>query len=1490
MPESNFSKTLLQSYVITNCKRRLFLELGRSNPKLWFDPERNVPSEPPERLIFQREFLVKSGKNFEKKVYSYLRNFKNIKYKKDKDGNISNSILTKDVLLQCYDFLKKNLNETYSLLEFEYSIPKSFFYELFAPKHGFNSIPVDYSDLRPDILIIGNYINKYLDEVIEINSDGKFHKLDQSDLNNRIGISIFDIKFVQYDHVSKKHFLEIYYYLRTLALKVKELKIDDKFYIRANLSGIFPNIKDEDLDKIRSIEDLFERSFLNIVKWREAERIYTEVMGTVKDLWKDAPCAIEKIDLNIHQGCGYCQYIEDCKTTLGMKEGINPKEWSSRLLPFTSQSIAQQLIEEYDCTTIGDVLNKIDEIEVGSIPKPLYSELPTLKMKAEALANNRTVFPIEGRTQSFAIPRYSPIALNFDVEYDRNQDKIFAIGIFLKIFIHSKLNYHAIFDNWWRVWKIALEKKLTPEEICDELNQYLVREIPLEIVERFLKNLNVLKTIQIQLRGEKSTEGTIIRYNFARVNKTVNNDDEAKLIVNAMHRFKYILEICSILEDYIVTDDSYGRYFGPDTSIFYWSRNQLDHFQDMMERHLDYILSKNSAREAYQAILMYFTPSESEVSHPYQHKKLFDVQAFVDSFIGFPDIINYTWHGIAKVLFNFYRKRIFWNPHFNFLDLTNWLKYLSEPDKLKKSKLEIEIKNQILIKLYYVNRIREYFQREARYSLSKNARVVSKSRYGSAILPHQYHDVAHVWYLFSKLNSALQQQDDEYYRTIFPQFSIGKLYSAQVSTLKVHDSSGKTQYYSFETINLSSNMKISEGDAVLLIPNYKRGMKLDRSVFKWQVYIDRIIWDEKINGNRITTKSTYSNLFELCEMDEIDPKKQKWYIYPLSSDNWSSKLHNNKMNGLFERRGFGRSWLGFRLAYLWSIRTKPTLLWPPKWEFYTPVIYYYAPELLTNFKNSSQTQLITQIYPIPDSSQKEAILNSMNHIISGILGPPGTGKSQTVAALIDEYVTRKRKENKHFKILVTSFSYAALRVVIEKVRASKTIKSEHTESSQTQMIFLRSETQDPIENKKGYRDVEDLMRIKDTWKLNGKGRTVTANKLLEESLEEDFIIFTNAHHLYYLHERVKDDFAFDLICVDEASQLPTDYFMSSLQYIHNFKVPIKKPEDSDISFNDEVLSKKDVAKFQIRKKGITFSFKDLTKIVIVGDHNQLPPVRVKNPPKNLELILDSLFSYYINGHKISNKQLKINYRSHQDIVSYTSLLGLYQDLKSHESNAEMVLEGDLNNIKTKWVKEVLSPEKVVCSLIHNRKFEIGISEFEAELVCEIIVGFFEMINPQNIKEEKQFWAERIGVVAPHNAQGRTIIRKVFSKFKTKTLLPNVRLMEYLKSTIYSVEKFQGSDRDLIVTSIGLSDVDKINAEEDFIYDLNRFNVLTSRAKSKIIFVSSDKFLQYIPEDRKALENAAKVYLYVEDFCNEKEILTVRNEKNENETIIFKYKS
>ncbi|MHA1374297.1 MAG: hypothetical protein ACTSR7_08380, partial [Promethearchaeota archaeon] len=94
---------------------------------------------------------------------------------------------------------------------------------------------------------------------------------------------------------------------------------------------------------------------------------------------------------------------------------------------------------------------------------------------------------------------------------------------------------------------------------------------------------------------------------------------------------------------------------------------------------------------------------------------------------------------------------------------------------------------------------------------------------------------------------------------------------------------------------------------------------------------------------------------------------------------------------------------------------------------------------------------------------------------------------------------------------------------------------------------------------------------------------------------------------------------------------------------------------------------------------------------------------------------------------------------------------------------------------------------------------------------------------------------------------------------------------------------------LIISSIGLSDKDQLNAESEFIYNLNRFNVLTSRAKAKIILITSKQYLEFIPMDRKLIEQSAHIRNFAISFCNIEQPLKVLNEKHEHEKLIFRYR-
>ena len=141
----------------------------------------------------------------------------------------------------------------------------------------------------------------------------------------------------------------------------------------------------------------------------------------------------------------------------------------------------------------------------------------------------------------------------------------------------------------------------------------------------------------------------------------------------------------------------------------------------------------------------------------------------------------------------------------------------------------------------------------------------------------------------------------------------------------------------------------------------------------------------------------------------------------------------------------------------------------------------------------------------------------------------------------------------------------------------------------------------------------------------------------------------------------------------------------------------------------------------------------------MGDYNQLPPVQPVEPPKNLEIILDSLFSFYVKHHDIPTTQLKINYRSNADIVQFTSLLGLYQDLKAHPANASRKLSGKIHSVQNDWCKKILNPDIVTATIIHHTQYEIAVSTVEAMIVANLVIEYYRMQNPRSIDEETQFW-------------------------------------------------------------------------------------------------------------------------------------------------------
>ena len=126
----------------------------------------------------------------------------------------------------------------------------------------------------------------------------------------------------------------------------------------------------------------------------------------------------------------------------------------------------------------------------------------------------------------------------------------------------------------------------------------------------------------------------------------------------------------------------------------------------------------------------------------------------------------------------------------------------------------------------------------------------------------------------------------------------------------------------------------------------------------------------------------------------------------------------------------------------------------------------------------------------------------------------------------------------------------------------------------------------------------------------------------------------------------------------------------------------------------------------------------------------------------------------------------------------------------------------------------------------------------------------------------------MGVVTPHRAQMGKIIARLQDASPTTT-------PALLWGAVDTVERFQGQQRDVIVASFGLGDPDLIQAEDEFLYSLNRFNVMASRARAKLDR-AHDALARGPPRRRRrrAARRRGLLKHFAEGFCRDPQPLTL----------------
>jgi uncharacterized protein len=223
-------------------------------------------------------------------------------------------------------------------------------------------------------------------------------------------------------------------------------------------------------------------------------------------------------------------------------------------------------------------------------------------------------------------------------------------------------------------------------------------------------------------------------------------------------------------------------------------------------------------------------------------------------------------------------------------------------------------------------------------------------------------------------------------------------------------------------------------------------------------------------------------------------------------------------------------------------------------------------------------------------------------------------------------------------------------------------------------------------------------------------------------------------------------------------------------------------------------------------------------LVLLGDPQQLEqPLRGAHPPGAERSALAHLLGGAATIPSDRGLFLETTWRLHPSLCRFTSET-FYDGRLSPESHLAV------QDLHTTTALRATGPRLI--EVIHSGNDSDSVEEAEciAQLARTIIAGGAYWINAKG-ERRAMTWNDLL-IVAPYNAQVGTISR----------LLPP-------EARVGTVDKFQGQEAPISLYSMTTSSPEDAPRGMDFLYNRNRLNVATSRAKCVAVVVASPELVR-----------------------------------------------
>lgn len=488
-------------------------------------------------------------------------------------------------------------------------------------------------------------------------------------------------------------------------------------------------------------------------------------------------------------------------------------------------------------------------------------------------------------------------------------------------------------------------------------------------------------------------------------------------------------------------------------------------------------------------------------------------------------------------------------------------------------------------------------------------------------------------------------------------------------------------------------------------------------------------------------------------------------------------------------------------------------------------------------------QRLTQAGVDLNASQWQAWTDSLSRRLQLVWGPPGTGKSSTLRAVLLGAVHEAAARGVPARILISGPTYEAIDNVLLQVTDDLTRGA--LALPQVTIARLRSSSRLPSPRVPPAIDV-----------VHGSPQHQLLTQRLQSS-QGITLVGGTVHQVYRLLEGAGSAVTplFDLIVLDEASQL-------------------------------------DVGTSTLAIAGLAND----GSVVVAGDPKQLPPIHQAQAPVGLEPFVGPVFTYLQERHQIPPAILNRNYRSNNTIVSLGQVAGYPAGLVANSGSLALDLLSSPPTTATPpanwpqhlfWTPEwaaLLDPARPCSVFVYDEGRSSQWNPFEADAVASLVWLLSGCLSSQLANEldrtgalkprstalysAADFWAKGVGVVTPHRAQQALVVSGLQRLFGPAVPPSTIR------ESVDTVERFQGQQRDAMIATFALGDPDAISDEDEFLLSLNRFNVMASRARAKLIVLVSRQVVDHLSADPDVLRGSALLKTFVETFCSNHRPMTL----------------